>query len=358
MAHFIPGLELNELFYNEAVAPVLKLNFQGLQYSAALIGWGSDVLGYDDAQSTDHNWGLRFQIFLSKEDCEKYFKPMNQAFDEQLPAEFHGHPTAFEIVVNEDQPGKAGSLKHNIDVETIEGFFTQYLGCNPYEEPTIADWLTFPEHRLLAVTSGRVFYDGLGELEPIRQRFIYYPRDIWLYMLAAQWEKIFEEAVFVGRCGYVGDDLGSRVIAARQIKNLMHLCFMMERKYAPYSKWFGTAFSRLDCAPKLDPIFQGVLQASDWNQRQLLLAKAYEVIAQMHNALKITIPLEEKASQYYNRPYLVIGDDRYVKELMNAVTSEVVKNIKHLLGSVNQFIDSDDQVNNLFLRKKLKELYV
>ena len=358
MTDFMPALELNELFYHEVVAPLLKLNFQSLQYSAALIGWGSDVLGYDDAQSTDHNWGLRFQIFLSKEDVEKCSQLINNVFDEQLPAEFHGHATAFEIVVTEDQRGKAVSPKHNLDVETIEGFFARYLGCNPDEEITVADWLTFPEHKLLTITDGRVFHDGLGDLESIRRKFSYYPKDIWLYILAAQWEKISEEEAFVGRCGYVGDELGSRLIAARQVKNLMHLCFMMERKYAPYSKWFGTAFSRLVCAPKLTPIFNEVLQVSEWSQRQIWLAKAYEVVAQMHNALNITIPVEEKAAQYYNRPYLVIGDHRHIKELMNAVTSKEIKNLKPYLGSVNQLIDSNDQLNNQFFRKKLEELYV
>jgi hypothetical protein len=357
MTDFIPSLELNELFYNEAVAPILKLNFPSIEYSAALIGWGSDVLGYDDVQSTDHNWGLRFQIFLSKNDHEKYHQLINNALSEQLPATFRGYPVNFEMVVNEDQRDKTDLLKHNIDVETIGGFFTRYLGCDPYDETTVADWLTFSEHKLLAVTSGRVFYDGLGELEPIRQKFRYYPKDVWLYMLAAQWTKIFEEQAFVGRCGYAGDELGSMIIAARQVKNLMSLCFMMERKYAPYSKWFGTAFSRLNCAPTLIPIFKEVLQASEWHPRQLLLANAYEVIAQIHNTLNITIPLDENASQYFDRPYLIVGDERYVKELLNAVTSEEVKNIKHDLGSVNQFMDSDDQLNNLFLCKKLKELY-
>ena len=357
MTDFIPGLELNELFYNEVVVHILKNNFKALHYSAALIGWGSDVLGYDDAQSTDHNWGLRLQIFLSKEDSEKYAQPISNVLDEELPAEFIGHSTNFEIAVDEDQRGKVRSKKHNIDVETIDEFFGRYLGCNPYGEISVADWLTFPEQKLLTVTSGRVFHDGLGELEPIRQKYRYYPKDIWLYILAAQWEKIFEQQAFVGRCGYVGDELGSRLIATRQVKNLIHLCFMMERRYAPYSKWFGTAFSRLECAPRLKPIFNDVLQAAEWNQRQTLLAKAYEAMAQMHNALHITIPLEEKASQYYNRPYMVIGDDRYVKELMSAVTNEEVKSIKHYLGSVNQFVDSDDQLNNLEFRKKLKELY-
>ena len=357
MSDFIPGLKLNELFYNEVIAPLLKLHFQELQYSAALIGWGSDVLGYDDVQSTDHNWGLRLQIFLRKQDYDKHRPLINNALDELLPVSFRGYPVAFERIGDEAQRDTSGSSKHNLTIETIEGFFTRYLGCNPYNEITASEWLTFPEHRLLAITSGSVFYDGLGELKPIRRKFRYYPKDVWLYLLATQWNKIFEEQAFVGRCGFVGDELGSMVIAARQVKNLMHLCFMMERKYAPYSKWFGTAFSQLDCAPQLISVFKEVLQAREWKQRQMHLAQAYEVIASIHNALNITIPLEEKAAQYFNRPYLVVGDGRYVDELMNAIENEEVKKIKGGFGSVNQLIDSGDQLDNRLLCQKLKELY-
>ena len=355
---FVNGLTLNQLFYEEVVAPVLKSHFSGVEYSAALIGWGSEVLGYDDAQSTDHNWGLRFQLFLSEQDYEKYRQSINDALNAKLPSEFRGYPTAFKIIVNEDQRGAAGSLKHNIDVETISGFFGRYVGCDPYDEISAADWLTFPEHKLLAVTSGRVFYDGLNELEPIRGKFSYYPRDVWLYMLAAQWTKIFEEQAFVGRCGHVGDELGSMIIAARQVKNLMRLCFLMERKYAPYSKWFGTAFNQLACAQELSPIFVQVLQAEEWRTRQEFLAKAYEAVARMHNTLEVTLPLKETATTYGGRSYLVVGDERYVEELRKALTSREVKNITHSLGSVNQFIDSNDQLNNTFLCQKLKELYV
>lgn len=66
MNNFMKGLELNENFYNEIVAEVLSSSFPNLKYSAALIGWGSEVLGFDDELSADHNWGLRFQIFLSE----------------------------------------------------------------------------------------------------------------------------------------------------------------------------------------------------------------------------------------------------------------------------------------------------
>jgi hypothetical protein len=353
MAEFISGLTLNQLFYEEVVAPILKSHFPHLKYSAALIGWGSDVLGFDDAQSTDHNWGPRFQLFLGEADFEKYRESIVHILDEQLPTEFRGYPTAFPIVIND----VAVPSKHNVEVETIRGYFAQYLGCDPYAEITATDWLTFAEHKLLAVTSGKVFHDGLDELETIRRKFNYYPKDVWIYMLAAQWEKISEEQAFVGRCGDVGDELGSMVIAARQVKNLMRLCFLMERQYVPYSKWFGTAFSHFDCARELSPVLMQVLQARDWRARQEFLARAYEIVARMHNALGITIPLQESASLYQRRPYLVAGDGHHVEELMRALTDEEIRNIKHQLGSVNQFVDSNDQLNDLSLCKTLKDLY-
>ena len=354
MADFINGLALNQLFYEEIVAPILGSHFPELEYSAALIGWGSDVLGYDDLQSTDHNWGPRFQLFLAEQDWEKYRNTIHEALNEDLPPEFRGYPTAYSIVIED----VTGPVQYNIDVETIKRYFGRYLGCDPYREIEAADWLTFAEHKLLAVTSGKVFHDGLNELESIRRNFSYYPKDIWLYMLAAQWGKISEEHAFVGRCGFVGDELGSIVIAARQVKNLMRLCFLLERKYAPYSKWFGTAFNHLACAQELSPVFMQVLRAQEWKARQESLAKAYEIAARMHNSLEITIPLKETAAQYHGRPYVVVGDDRYVEELRKALTSEEVRSIEHNLGSVNQLIDSDEKANDLEVSKRLKTLYV
>jgi hypothetical protein len=357
MTDFMNGLAFNELFYKEFVAPLLQTHLPDLKYSAALLGWGSDVLGYDDLQSTDHNWGARFQLFLTERDFERHLNVINELFSEHLPSEFRGYPTTFERVGDEAQWGEQGSTRHNIEVVTIRQYFIRYLGGDAYGELKAADWLTFSEHKLLGVTSGRVFHDGLNELEVVRSKFAYYPRDIWLYMLAAQWGKISEEGAFVGRCGYVGDELGSILIAARQVKNLMKLCFLMERRYAPYSKWFGTAFNRLVCAKELNPILMQVLQAPDWKARQESLAQAYEVVGRMHNALGVTIPLKEKASPYFSRPYLVIGDERYAEELRTSITSEEVRNLRHNLGSVNQFVDSDDKLNDVSLCRGLRELY-
>lgn len=54
MADFIPGLELSRLFYLEAVKPILDTDFSDLQYGSALIGSGSEILGFDTEMSADH----------------------------------------------------------------------------------------------------------------------------------------------------------------------------------------------------------------------------------------------------------------------------------------------------------------
>jgi len=361
MPDFIPGLKLSELFYSEAAKPILDNFFPQLPYSAALLGWGSEVLGYDDVRSSDHHWGPRFLLFLSPQDHQQHKTAIYETLSQNLPHRFRGYSTSFgepdEVGVRHQIETDSGPVNHMIHIETIEGFFGWYLGCNPYEPVTAADWLSFSEHKLLAVTSGKVFHDGLGELEEIRRKFAYYPRDVWLYQLVAQWIKIFEDREFVSRSGDVGDELGSMVIAARQVKRLMQLCFLMERKYAPYTKWFGTAFSKLECAAELGPIFRDVLLSLTWKERESNLARAYRVIARMHNGLKITPPIVEDVSNYGGRPYLVFEPPDLLRDILSCFTDEEVKAIKHGLGSVNQFVDSTDQLSNNGLVKVLKAVY-
>ena len=111
-----------------------------------------------------------------------------------------------------------------------------------------ADWLTFPSQSLLALTAGRVFFDNSGELTALREQLAFYPRDIWLYLLACGWDRLGQEMPLMQRAGYTGDELGSALIGSRLVRDLMALGFLMERQYAPYPKWFGTAFKSLASA--------------------------------------------------------------------------------------------------------------
>jgi hypothetical protein len=72
---FVPGLRLAREFYATSVRPLLESQFPGLAYAAALLGPGSEVLGFDSQRSTDHDWGPRLQVFLGDSDAARYAAP-------------------------------------------------------------------------------------------------------------------------------------------------------------------------------------------------------------------------------------------------------------------------------------------
>jgi hypothetical protein len=362
---FVHGLQLSKQFYWQAVRPVLDAHFPGLVHSAALLGAGSEVLGFDTEMSTDHHWGPRLMLFVSKADLARLAQGIHQALAEHLPATFLGYPTNFTPPNPADsgvqllQPLAAGPVNHRVEVFSIPKFFKDYLGADLSRETSVADWLTFEEQRLLGATAGEVYFDGLGPgaLEAARANFSYYPLDVWLYLLAAQWMKISQEEPFVGRCGSVGDETGSRLVAARLVGALMRLCFLMEKRYAPYSKWFGTAFSRLACAGLFQPLFERVWQAATWQERQEALCPAYELAARMHNDLGITPPLPAKVSLFHGRPFWVIHGEAFAEAIRQAIQGEAVRSLPAFVGSVNQFVDSVDVLTNVELRKPLQSVF-
>ena len=216
-------------------------------------------------------------------------------------------------------------------------------------------WLGVPQQRLRTIASGEVFHDGLQQLTSVRSALEWYPHDIWLYLLACQWQRLDQEEPFVGRCGDMGDELGSKILAARVIRDLMRLCFLMERQYAPYSKWLGTAFSKLHCASTLAPIFSATLRAEEWKNRQRHLSEAYEFVAAMHNALRLTELIAANVSPYHNRPYLVIHSSRFVDALYARIESPAVRALPGKVGSVDQIADSTDVLDSIERCRRLIE---
>ena len=361
MPTFIPGLQLSELFYREAVRPILAARFPALRYSAALIGYGSEVLGYDDPRSTDHHWGPRVLLFLDEEELERERGRISAVLSEALPPTIAGYPTNFgppdAIGVRLLEAIASGPVNHMVELYAVRPFFRRRLGLDPDAGLRATDWLTVPQQRLLEVTAGVVFHDGLEQLGPLREKFAYYPRDVWLYLLAAGWTRVSQEEAFVGRCGETGDELGSRLVAARLVRDLMQLCFLMARRYAPYTKWFGTAFARLPAAERLRPIFEQVLRADHWREREAQLARAYEIVAALHNALEITAPLDTVPSPYYGRPFLVIHAGRFAAAIREVIEDEEVRGIGTNIGAVDQFVDSTDALTHPNLLRTLAALY-
>jgi hypothetical protein len=360
MADFIKGLELSRLFYHQAVAPLLQEKFSPLSYSAARLDFGSDVLGFDTPMSRDHDWGPRLTIYLSQSDLALYKEQISDALAVGLPYEVGGYSTNF--IKQEDDTGlmaviQQGRINHFVTITTIEDFFMEYAGIDVDRPLQARHWLVIPQQRLRTIKSGRVFHDGLGRLEGIRTLLKWYPRDVWLHLMANTWRQIDQEEPFMGRCGDVGDEIGSRLVASRQVQRLMRLCFLMERQYAPYFKWFGTAFLQLDCASRLSPILKRVFEAGDWRQRQDPLSEAYLFLQEMHNKLELTEFIQPDISSFFSRPYLVPHSARYVDALLSAVHDDEVRSLPAYIGSIDQFVQSIDVLESIPACRKIGILY-
>jgi hypothetical protein len=369
MPDFIQGLELARLFYLEAVKPLLQSELPHLQYSAALLGSGSEILGFDTEMSTDHHWGPRVMLFLSDEDHQRYAPVIHEKLRAGLPTKFLGYSTNFsppDPLDNNTQrlhDIESGPVNHRVELNCMRRFLLDYLGFDigvdndrPIET---ADWLTFPAQKLRSLTAGAVYHDDLG-LEAIRDRLSYYPHDVWLYLLASGWNRIGQEEHLTGRAGFVGDEIGAAIIATRLVRDLMQLCFLMEKEHAPYAKWFGTAFARLRCAAELGPVLTSALNANNWKAREQHLATAYEYVAGMHNRLQITEPLATKVTNFFGRPFLVMHvGARQADAIQAQITDPDAKRIadRGLIGSIDQLSDNTDILSDARWRATLRRLY-
>jgi hypothetical protein len=171
-------------------------------------------------------------------------------------------------------------------------------------------------------------------------------------VLACQWARIAQEEAFPGRCAEAGDDLGSAVVAARLVRDLMRLVLLMRRRYPPYSKWLGSAFAQLAgmCGPAeqptgLRPALAATLGARSWPDREQNLCAAYEAVARMHNELGLTAPLDASVRPFYDRPYRVIDAGRFVASLRESISADEIRHLPPT-GNVDQFIDSTDALGD------------
>jgi len=338
---FVPGLQLAREFYVGEVRPLLEDQFPGLRYAAALIGQGSEVASFDTERSTDHDWGPRLQVFLSDSDAGRHAAAITETLASRLPETFRGYPVTFPVTREPD-----AAARHRVEVTGLDGWLGFWLGFDPREAVTVADWLAVPAQRLAEFTTGEVFHDEPGDLTRARAALTWYPRDLHLHLLASQWQRIGQEEAFPGRCAEVGDDLGSSIVTARLARDLMRLVLLMHRRYPPYSKWLGTAFARLPATAGMAASLTAAISADGWPNRERHLRGACESAAALHNQLGLTPPLDTRARRYHGRPYKVIGAARFTAALRDAITDPQVRQLP-LTGAIDQFVDSTDAIGNL-----------
>ncbi len=269
---------------------------------------------------------------------------------------------------------ESGPVEHLIEIETISGYWQRTGKIDPFHELTVTEWLTIPQQQLLEWTAGKVFHDDLG-LGDVRQKFSWYPQDVWLYLLASQWAQLAEIEAFVGRTWQLGDELGFHLLKTRAVDQIMRLCFLMEKSYAPYAKWYGTAFKTLQCYPELKEIVNQILKATTYPDCEPWLVKAYLYVAEKHNRLQITAVVEPITRTYsgwhvYNaeqrelelddlnntRPHQVLFAGRYSDAIQDQIHDPEVLVLRPNLGSVSQFlVESSPAVQSTDFYRNLED---
>lgn len=229
----IKGLELSKRYFYDIVLPefVKKLNDIFSLCAFGLVGEGSECYGYDDELSKDHDFGPSVCIWLRKDDYLKYKYRINKVL-KNLPKTYLGFQ---ELIESEWGYNRRGLLN-------IEDFYFKFIGSvNPPQ--TINDWQKIPETALATVINGEVFLDNLGEFTKIREQLLnYYPEVIRQNKIATRLMNISQH----GQYNYVRCLRRNDLVAANQclylfVDEVIHLVFLLNRKYKIFYKWANRA---------------------------------------------------------------------------------------------------------------------
>lgn len=352
-AAFVPGRLLAEQFYVAVVRPLLTKGFPHLSHAAALLGRGSDVLGHDTPRSMDHDWGPRLQLFLQAAD-RGHRRAVHEYLADHLPNSFRGFPTNFaaRTSVTRRLRHTTGPIDHGVEVLSLDEWLRESLGFDPRHAVDLIDWLATPTQRLAEFTTGRVFHDGLGDLMAARQALLWYPTDVWRYVLACQWTRIAREEAFGARCAEAGDDLGAALITGRLVRELMRLQLLMRRRYPPYSKWLGSAVRESPVDEVALSAWTSAMAVRSWEEKEEQLNKAYQQAAEVHNSLGLTPPLDPEPRPFNDRPYAILVAGRFADALVAGIDDVWMRRLPPL-GAIDQFTDCRDVNTDLATARRI-----
>jgi hypothetical protein len=323
------GAGLSRAYYEEVVGPILAARWPDLPYAAGRLGNGSDVLGYDDEISRDHDWGLRLNLLVPAELSEA----VDAYLGATLPEAFRGRPVRFATTWDRH-------VRHRVQVEDVSSLVAARTGLDVSRSWSVTDWLALTGQAVLEITAGKVFVDTSGDLTAARERLAWYPDDLWRYVVTTDWARLAQELPLIGRTAERGDDVGSRVIAARLVGVTMHLAHLLERCWAPYPKWAGISLARLPSGFAVAEPLQQALEASEWRSREDGLAGSFRVLNRVQR--EVGLPsVDDPVAPFFDRPYRGIRDE-VMDRLEGSYTSPDVRALPRGVGSAEQWSDNVD----------------
>ena len=134
------------------------------------------------------------------------------------------------------------------------------------------------------------------------------------------------------------------------------MCFLQARRYAPYSKWLGSAFRGLEAFDALGGTLLELLTTTDYETREAALVEVVTTLAARHNALGITKTEDESVGLFHDRPFRVLSSGRYVDACLERVSDPWLRSLP-LTGAIDQFVDSTDVLSKPDVFPRLGQVF-
>jgi len=275
------GVEISRKFCAEVILPFLERTHPDLVGEVAIgaLGTGSDTVGLDDTLSRDHHWGPRCNILLPNGLFKEGGEALLESLKGGLPKDFKGFPISFPKFT-----------RGGVSVESF-GAFLLCFAKREAPPQTEMDWFQTTEADLFHLTRGTLFHDPAREFTCLREAFAYYPDNVWKKKIA-DWCLYYTGSASpynVNRCARRGDFIAAEVFFGHAVKRAMELCFLLNRTYAPYTKWLPRLLPSL---PRLGSLVEAALMdavaASDWHKKILALIRVAHAYAHELHGMGLT----------------------------------------------------------------------
>lgn len=220
----LTGLERAEIVA-KYTSEFIKAKYPNLysRICLALVGVGSECLGFDDEISEDHDFSSRCQLFLDDSDYKTYKSDLKSSLK----------------IFCKDLESLTSNLKDiNVEIMSIPNFY-KYYTLFENGPKTESEYRKVPMDLLCVATNGKVFLDNLGKFSEIRNRLLnFYPEDIRLKKIAFQLNKMAQSGQYnYSRMIKRGDTVAANIAQGEFVKHYLEFVHLLNKKYMPFYKW-------------------------------------------------------------------------------------------------------------------------
>ncbi len=257
----------SRLFFEDVVKPIFVRTFpaETAQLAAGFFGYGSEVLGLDDAYSTDHHFGLRVNALLPQAVITARGREIEETLAAQLPDVWRGRELR-----------EGYTRTKGVSLASMEQHLLSTIGID-HPPATLTEWLAIPEEDIMHVVAGELWHDPSGRFSAVRSALQqYYPEPVRIRRLA-HWARYFSGmGVYALKRALLRDnELYMSTTFARALRWGVQMAFLLDKTYYPYDKWLTTYFHTLPrMAQRLGPIVEEAPKLSTPWPRKLALLEA------------------------------------------------------------------------------------